>query len=121
NDSERLRPQVVGRLAVVDANPELRGLGTQLVVGEILDLGLEGVDELRDRLEVLELAPLTEVRDLVQHQRDQALPRESSVDDPILPEPRDTAANAPGRRSALRCQMPESSAPRRATRLAFSV
>src|SRR5205823_2977807 len=75
NDREGLRHQIVRRLPVVEAGPELRRLFAQLVVAQVLDLELERVDELRDRLEVLELASLAEVRDLVQHQRDQALPR----------------------------------------------
>ena len=50
-----------------DALPELGGLAAELVVAEVLDLGLEGVHELRDRLEVLEFAAFADVAELVEY------------------------------------------------------
>src|SRR3712207_7219004 len=48
---EGLDQQVVDGLAVVGAGPEVGGAGPQLVVGEPLDLGLEGVDVRHQRLD----------------------------------------------------------------------
>ena len=64
---ERLGQQVVERLAVLDPLTELGGLGQELGVGEVLELRLVRQHELRDRLQVLPLASLAEVRDLVQY------------------------------------------------------
>ena len=64
-DRERLREQVVDVLAVVDALAELGGLAAQLVVREVFDLGLEGVHEARELLQVLELAAFAQIGQLV--------------------------------------------------------
>ena len=53
---ERLRQQVVQRLAVGDALPETPGLGAQILVGHGLHARLEGVDPVHDRLHPLDFA-----------------------------------------------------------------
>ena len=67
---EGLGQQVVERLPVGGPLPQLAGLRPELVVGEVLDLGLERVHELRDRLEVLELAAFADVGELVEYRHE---------------------------------------------------
>ena len=72
HDGKRLDQQVVERLAVGDALPELRGLVAELLVGERLDLRLERAD-LRDaRVEALELALVLGADDLGEELTDHA-------------------------------------------------
>ena len=62
DERERLREQVVERLAVAGALAQGVGLRAQLVVVEQLHLGLDLVDP-RDRaLELLELSPLADAQ-----------------------------------------------------------
>ncbi len=66
DDREGLDEQVVEVLAVVEPLAELAGLGPQRVVGQRLELGLEGVDVGDQGLQGLELAALTRAEDLVE-------------------------------------------------------
>jgi hypothetical protein len=51
---ERFRKQVVQRLAIGVAGPELVGLGTQLRVGQTLHIGLELIDVIGDAAQPLD-------------------------------------------------------------------
>jgi len=62
---ERLRQDVVQVRAVLEPLPEPVRPGGQLGVGELLDLGLEGVDEADDLLEPLDLAALADLTELL--------------------------------------------------------
>ena len=64
---ERLRQEIVERLAVRDALLERDGVGPKLVLAQVLDLGLVGVHELREIGQVLEFATFAEVGDLVEY------------------------------------------------------
>ena len=66
-DGEGLGQQVVEIGAVVDAPLELRGLGPQLFVGQLLDLVGEGIDIVRHTPEALDHATFTEAQQLRQH------------------------------------------------------
>ena len=65
---ERLGEQVVQALTGLQAPPKLLGLRPELLVGELLELGLERVDDADELLEALELAALAELADLLQAQ-----------------------------------------------------
>ena len=62
---ERLREQVVERLAVLDALPELDGLVGELLIREVLDLGLPRIDQLGELLELFASAALADVAEPV--------------------------------------------------------
>jgi hypothetical protein len=66
---EGLGDEIVEGLAVLESTSELVRLAPQLGVGEVLDLGLEGVDQTDDVLEPLDLATLTHAGQLVQDHR----------------------------------------------------
>ena len=63
---ERLEQQLVERLSVREPLPELDRLGTQLLVGERLEVGLERRDVLGLLLEPLQAPPLAEAKDLLE-------------------------------------------------------
>ena len=65
---ERLGQHVVQALAGLQAAPELLGLCPELLVGELLDLGLERVDDADELLEALQPPAFTELTDLLQAQ-----------------------------------------------------
>ena len=62
---ERLREEVVEGLTVLQALPELDRLVGELLVGELLDLGLPRVDELGELLELLAAAAFADVAELL--------------------------------------------------------
>ena len=66
DDRERLRQEVVERLAVGEARLELRGLATQLFVGEFLDLRLFSVDGGDLRAQALQVTLVLRADDLCQ-------------------------------------------------------
>ena len=72
---ERLGQDGVQRLAVLEARAKLVGLGAQLLVAHRLVVGLDGVHLLGDRLQALDLAPFTQVHQLVQQAHVSVLPR----------------------------------------------
>ena len=63
---ERLEEDLVERLAVLEPLPELGGLAAELVVGELLELRLEGADVLRLLREALAAPSLAEAQDLLE-------------------------------------------------------
>ena len=63
---ERLGQQVVEGLAVGDSLAELDGLCGELLVGQVVDLWLEGVRQLGEVFELLELPAFAQVGDLVE-------------------------------------------------------
>ena len=65
-DGERLDGDVVEVGAVGEALAELGGLGLQLLVGQALELGLEGVDVGHHALERLELLALAGAEDAIE-------------------------------------------------------
>ena len=62
----RLEDEVLERLAVLDALLELRGLPEQLLVGQLLELGLERADVCRLLGEALDAPPLTHPQDALE-------------------------------------------------------
>jgi hypothetical protein len=64
---ERLGEEVVKVLPPVEPVPELHGLGRQLIVRQLLDLGLKGPDLGDDPLQRLELPAFAQVEDLVEN------------------------------------------------------
>jgi hypothetical protein len=62
---ERLGQDVVEGLSVLQALAELDGLVGQLLIGEILDLGLPRIDQLSELFELLAPAALADVAELV--------------------------------------------------------
>ena len=62
---ERLRQEVVERLAVGEPPAELRRLGGELLVREVLDLGLERVHQADEALELLSLAALADLTEFL--------------------------------------------------------
>ena len=71
DDGEGLGQQIVERLAVGQPRAEFRGLGAQLLVGELPDLRLDGVDRDHERREPFQFALVLRAYDF----------REESVDD----------------------------------------
>ena len=63
---ERLEEDLVERLAVLEPLPELGRLAAELVVGELLELGLERADVLRLLGEALAAPSLAEAQDLLE-------------------------------------------------------
>jgi len=74
DDGERLGQEVVEILPAVEAVAELHGLGGELLVRQLLDLGLEGPDLGDDRFQRLDLPTFAQVEDLVENSH-----RESSL------------------------------------------
>src|SRR5512132_3402005 len=64
--SERFGQEVVERLTVRDAFLEGDGVRPELVVAQVLDLGLVGIHELREVGQVLQLSAFADVGDLVE-------------------------------------------------------
>ena len=62
---ERLREEHVERLALVEALTETLGLVAQLLVGELLEVGLEGIDLLGDALQLLQGPALAGTKQLL--------------------------------------------------------
>ena len=66
NGGEGLEEQLVERFAVLEPLPELGRLGEELLVGESLEVGLEGRDVLGLLLEPLHAPPFAEAKDLLE-------------------------------------------------------
>src|SRR5581483_6237215 len=86
DDGERLGQQVVEILPVLEALAELGGLGDELIVGEGLDLRLEGRDLGDDSLQRLDLPTFAQVEDLVESShRESSLPTSPRSAAPPIP------------------------------------
>src|SRR5690606_25326021 len=93
---ERLRQDLVQRLAVGDALLELRGLGLQLIVGELLHLRLQGVDPGDDTVQLAQEPFVTAAEDtgeqFVDHRKGQLGMNAAGAGGAVAPE------RCPGRR-----------------------
>jgi hypothetical protein len=75
---EGLRQEVVEVLAVVEAGAEFHRLGGQLLVGQLLDLGLERTDLRDDAFQRFQLPAFAQVEKLVEDShRGRSLPTAS--------------------------------------------
>src|SRR5437763_6839554 len=79
NGCERLGHQLVEVLAATQSLAELDGQVGEVLIGTLLHLRLERVDELGDRTEVLELAPFTEAAERVEYGQAVSFPEPRSI------------------------------------------
>ncbi len=82
---ERLRHQVVEGLAVLQALPELRGHPLELGVGHRDEVVLDGIDGLRDGLELAQDLPLADAEDLVKNGRHDGVTPDQLSAAPLYP------------------------------------
>ena len=66
DDRERLRQQIVERLAAREPVAEFLGLGAELIVGERLNLGFFRADHVHERTDLLQFAIVVRPEDLRQ-------------------------------------------------------